>query len=590
MRKKQIIAMALVAALSTSMLTGCGGDSGSGGSIDTSGKSTDFTFLITTAITQNNYSDYDDNPIAQWWAAQEWDADGDGKGVSMNIDYWAPATGSESDYVNTLVSTGEYPDVMPLIYASKSAGAMYEEDMVLDLTDYIEAYMPNYKAYMAAHPEFRYTNHVDGEDKYIQLYILNEDYLSNPWAGLMYRRDWLVKFGTNPQTGEAFTGEWKDGEWTDDVVFPSGGASPVYISDWEWMFGIFETALEMQGMADGYVMQLPYQGMHTTGDIVSGFNTGAILNYDGDGKVVCDAASEGLRAYVECMSNWYSKGWIDEAFAERAGDMFFMIDMASVYTGTVGLWYGMSSQLENGLAGDGTNPWTADAVVYAAATPINDVYGDASVQGHEPALFYQDPLLSSSFVITDKAKDKDIATLLTAIDYFYSPEGSAVFSFGLSDKMMAESEGKPWHDFYVSVGQENGNYTMDGDTVIVDQAIVADNDLAEVTCGKRMLGMSRIKDVDYGYTQTRLANFAQWTKYKSTAGILTDVTGQLASADVTKYNVFFSNANTCIAQWLPAFITGKYDVKDDAQWEQYVSELNALDPDSVVNALNAIIE
>ena len=75
----------------------------------------------------------------------------------------------------------------------------------------------------------------------------------------MYRRDWLVNYGTNPQTGEAFSGEWKDGEWTDNVVFPSGGTDPVYISDWEWMFDIFETALQMQGMTDGYVMQLPSQ-------------------------------------------------------------------------------------------------------------------------------------------------------------------------------------------------------------------------------------------------------------------------------------------------------------------------------------------
>ena len=27
----------------------------------------------------------------------------------------------------------------------------------------------------------------------------------------MYRRDWIVKYGTNPVTGEAFTGGYTDG-------------------------------------------------------------------------------------------------------------------------------------------------------------------------------------------------------------------------------------------------------------------------------------------------------------------------------------------------------------------------------------------
>lgn len=549
--------------------------------------STDFTFLISAAITEGYYDDYNDNPVAQWWQDQEWDADGDGEGTAITVDFWAPTTGAESDYVNTLIATEEYPDVMAMGYASESANALYEEGMILDLTDYIDEYMPNYKAYMEAHPEYLYTNNADGEDKYLQLYVLNEDYLDDPWGGLMYRRDWLVTYGTNPETGEAFTGEWVDGEWVDDVVFPSGGTDPVYISDWEWMFEIFAEAIEAQGMTDGYVLQIPYQGVHTTGDIVSGFNTGAVLNYDSDGNVVFDSTSEGFRAYVECLTTWYANGWVDTAFAERSGDMFYLTDAASVYSGTVGLWYGLNSQLLDGLAGDGSNPWTANAVVYAAATPINDVYGDESVQNVEPTVFYQDALLSTSFVITDKAADKDIATLLTAIDYFYSEEGSAVFTFGFSDEMLAELEGTSYYDFYVELGLENGAYQMDGDTIMVEQAVL--DELSMVTSGKRMLGMSKVENIDRGYSETKTTCLEQWTKYTATGNLATDVTGQLSADDLSAYNVLYSDANTTIAQWLPAFITGKYDVTNDDDWNLYVSEMDALGADAVVDALNAVI-
>lgn len=596
---KQAAALMLGTTMIAASIAGCGGGDGgqkpSGGdgagsaeAVDTVGKSTDFTFLITTAITQNQYDDYDKNPVAQWWMSQEWDADGDGTGTPLNIDFWAPTSGAESDYVNTLVSTEEYPDVMAMLYSSESANELYEEGMALDLTAYVDKYMPNYKAYMEAHPEFLYTNKVDGEDKIIQLYILNEDYLTNPWAGFCYRRDWIVQFGSNPETGEAFSGEWKDGEWTDNVVFPSGNTDPVYISDWEWMFEIFATAQSALGMTDGYVVQLPYQGAQTTGDLVSGFNTGVVLNYDADGKAVFSGVSDGMRAYVECISNWYSKGWVDEAFAERAGDLFFMIDAASVYSGQVGLWYGMTSQLLNNLAGDGQNPWTADAVVYAAATPINDVYGDASVQNVEPTVFYQDPLLSSSFVITDKAADKDIATLLTALDYFYSEEGSAVFSFGFSDEMLAGMEGTDWYNFYVENGLENGTWTKDGDNYVLNQAIIVDPDLADVTSCKRVLGMSKVNNVDRGHTETMLHSLAELTKYKATGNILADVTSQLSASDQTAQNVLWTDAGTCMAQWLPMFANGTYDVTNDDDWAQYVQAMEALNYQAVVDAINEV--
>ena len=593
-RTQRIMALLLGTALMAGTLAGCGGGAGAGGTtevedINTVGKSTEFTFMTNTAIPDDvDYDDYDDNPIATYWTSLEWDADGDGEGTTLDIDFWSPTAGSERDYVNTLLSTGEYPDIMPLTFSSEGASEMYEEGMVLDLTEFIDAYMPNYKAYMEKHPEIMFTNRVDGEDKYLQLYYVNEDVSTNPWGGLMYRRDWIVDYGTNPQTGEPFTGEWQGEEWVDDVVFPSGNTDPVYISDWEWMLDIFDKAMEAQGMTDGYAVQLPYQGVYTTGNMISGFNSGVFVNYGEDGMAELSSDSEGFRAYVECMTNWFANGWIDPHFAERASDMFYLIDAASVYSGQVGAWYGLTSQLMNGLAGDGSNPWTANAVVYGAASPINDVYGDESVQNHEPDLFYQDSLIPQAFVVTDMAVDKDIATLLTAIDYFYSEEGSVIFSFGLSDAML--EEGVPGADYYNSIGLDKATYVQEGDVIKTDEALLSNTAIAEATTGTRMVGMQRTNNVDRGFSETKQHSVDEWLKYTSTKGFLLDVTGQLSPDGLTAYNNFNTNADTVIAQWIPQFIMGAYDVTDDADWQLYVDEIQALNPDEVVDALNEVLE
>lgn len=608
------LALALCATMLTGMFAGCGGktDSGNSGNTtgtesgsdsssvpDTSGKDTDFTMLALTAITLDQYDDYDEYPAIEYWEDMEWDAKGDGNAVKLDWDIWAPTAGSESDYVNTLIATGDYPDVLNLQFASESAGQLYEDGWTLDLTDYVNAYMPNYKAWLAEHPEFIATNEVDGEQKYIQIYSGNKD-LANPWGGYMYRRDWIVNYGTNPETGEAFHGEWvekEDGtkDWVDDVVFPSGNTDPIYISDWEWMMNIFKGYVD--GLAangvDGYCMQLPYQGAMLTGDLLTGFGgIGGGMYLDADGNIAFGATSEGMRAYTECMTNWYKNGWIDPSFAERAGDMFFMIDATTIYTGSCGLWYGLTSQLLDGLAGDGSNPLTANAVVYACASPINDEYGDASVQNIKPTTYYSAGYLGASWVVTDKAEDKDIASLLTAIDYFYSDEGSLLFSKGISDEIMASASGdEDWYQKYVDLDLPNGAYAMGEDGMpVIDSSLIYDNEnRSEAALAFRLCGIARNQD-ERGYSDTMKKQFETWTMYEDSGQIQNDITSQLSAEDATAYSTMSSDFQTAVAQWLPQYIMGTYDVTDDAAWENFCAEIDALDWQFSQAALQAVVD
>ena len=106
------------------------------------------------------------------------------------------------------------------------------EHMILDITDYVMQYMPNYRAYFERHPEYagRETMLVNGERRYLCLYQLDE-VTPEAWGGMVYRRDWIVKYGKDAD-GNSFSGEWgEDGNWTDNVVFPSGEVFPKYVSD-----------------------------------------------------------------------------------------------------------------------------------------------------------------------------------------------------------------------------------------------------------------------------------------------------------------------------------------------------------------------
>lgn len=606
-KSKTALALATVLTAST-LLAACGGGSdgtggnsgGAGGnsadgSTNTSGLSTDFTFLTSMSFTGNAFiDDYNDNPTIKYWLNTEWNADGEGRKIS--VEFWNPPAGSEADYVNTMVSTGDYPDVMSLSFSSETAMDLYEDGIALDLTDYVEQYMPNYLAYIESHEGYdkKMTNAVDGERRYIQLFAVN-DSPGDPWGGLMYRRDWIVKYGTNPESGAAFTGAWEGDSWVDDVVFPSGNTNPVYISDWEWMLDIFQTALEDMGVTDGYAVQLPYTGAEGTGDLMSGFGgIGSLFYYSGDNTIDYGTASDGMRAYIKCMNTWYNNGWVNKNFAENANDMFFMVDIASVYSGKVGAWYGLQANLLNALdsgSGDESDPLNG-AVVFAAASPINDMYGDASVQNTEPTVIYTDPMLIGSYIITNKAKDKDIAALVTAIDYLYSDEGCGIYAFGFSDTQMAELQDPQ----YIEWGLGNGAFSLrdneDGSvTVILDPLIANDvDDLQESASMRRTLGMER-KNVDRGYSECMLYNLDIWKTYENTGTVQDDLVNQMSADETTAYNVGRTNLMTTMAVWLPQFIDNSLDIDDDSDWQMYCDEVNASDPESVrvslENTLNA---
>lgn len=564
--KKRLTALTLAWLMLVGVLAGCGGGAGAG-------DDTTFSWWIYSGANSNFYTDYQENPAVQYTLSRTYGPED----KKVALEFWTPAPGKEADNYSTMLVSGDLPDLIDMVICDP-APIMVEKGYAMDITEYVERNMPNYVALV--HSNDTYLKNavfmVDGVEHYYCL----ENFLDKPedvFQGFQYRRDWIVKYGTNPQTGAAFTGGFTDENdpdaWTDDVVFPSGGPDPIYISDWEWMFEIFEKAMADQGIDDSYCMSLYYPGFTWSGGLLSCFGGGVNVWYqDENGKVHFGGDEKYFRAYLECMHTWYEKGWLDQDFYQRTSDAFYQIDETAVRQGKVGMFNGEQSKL-GGRMDMNDGGFTEGIFVKAAPYPINDIYGDADCQGKAPNCVMGGEIVGGGVLITPKAAEKDLDTLCAYFDQFYAEEGALIKTLGLNADQVAEFTD---NTFYNDYNMPNGCYFVnDEGKYEKDPVLAQDSGGLGVACGfNKAPGLQLVENVDLGLADTFQSSLDLWVKYPNTGFFQGTITTNMMSTedsqacDEVRSRVLEYMTNNAVN-----FITGEKDITSDDDWGVWCKSL-----------------
>ena len=132
---KRILSVGLMAAVALTLVVGCGGkgddgkaDGNGGGDVagedEFAGKDANFTWWIYKTDSNGEYYEtYEETAVAQFINQQYWNVKDGGIGTEENgrqlkFSYLVPITGSESDNFNTMMGTGEYPEILDLVVSS----------------------------------------------------------------------------------------------------------------------------------------------------------------------------------------------------------------------------------------------------------------------------------------------------------------------------------------------------------------------------------------------------------------------------------------------------------------------------------------
>ncbi len=649
---KRFLAGALSALLAVGLLAGCGGNAddkkgsdGKGseeGSKGGSGITAEFTWWLYTHDGQGMYyEDYEDSPVVQYVNQQYWDIENggiaeEGNGNRLHLSFLTPITGEERNNFNTMLSTGDYPEMFVLHAATESPQAMCESGILMEVTEYVEKYMPNYLAYLDANPELKPLVTVKSDDGKIHYYSIHSfvDGVEDPWQGTCYRRDWVVKYAQPTEYVWDWDSEyvkenghpevtplekavrenklegWKKNEvtkftsdcgenpaedYTDNVIFPSGKSDPITISDWEWMFEAFEKAIDERGWSgdsNSYAYSIPYSGYSAMGDLTSSFGGGTGSYYVKDGEVVYDGTSENFKTYLECVGNWYEKGWLDSQFSTRASDAFYQINSAGVNQGKVGMWCGMISSLGTAIRVSCQNEEDmVDAYVMGCALPINDMYGTEAQMYQEPDAMYQASRKGTGIGITSKAEEKseeELATLFTYLDWAYTMEGARTIRLGLTAEQLASVTLDP--DLYAEYDVKSAyEVTENEEGVTVYKANVdKSSTLFNATIGQRMdIGLKPTTNANYivdtGNPKVNQDAVDVWKKYLNTGNVL--VYSQLLNAEEAEgYSKITTALTDYQAQTIPNVINGSMS------WEDYVEGVNTLKPEAALEYLQKYVD
>lgn len=360
----------------------------------------------------------------------------------------------------------------------------------------------------------------------------------------------------------------------------------------------FDKALQDKGFksdSDAYCISVYYPGYFAMGDLVSSFGGGSgIWSKDADQNVYFSGTTDGFKTYLECMNNWNSKGWLDSKFETRASDMFFSINQNGTAQGKVGMWYGLASNLADNIRVSCTDEEDQkNAFVMGCAVPINDVYGTEAEKYKEPDSFYQGSRIAGRIGITEKAEDKDLAALLTCLDWMYTREGALVRSFGLSKEQLESAEIE--NNVYEEVGLKDGAYTVSEDesgktvyTLNYNGSADYGNalKLTRMVVGMELTGAGADLDyvLDKGESKTVTAALEQWTQYTSTANMM-DYNNQLTEEENKTYTEINQKVSDYMAQKVPSLIKEGLD-----GWNDYVKGMEELDVDKVTEIYTGVVK
>lgn len=403
MKRKNVLAIVLAAALSAGMLTGCGESQVSN---DTAAvkesqaaekaaeeEAWDGTYPVETDVELSFYTsqrglmkssayvDFNDVPFYKGLSEQ----------TGIAIDWQTIAEGADPQVAyNLLLQEKELPSIIWGDYGASPSLAeeLYESGLIYDLTEYLPVYAPDYWKWLNE-DEANMAAAKTEDGKILAFYFVRESDFNITYIGPIVRQDWLDECGLD---------------------------TPVTLEDWENVLRAFK---------DKYGAQLSF-----TSDFSKKFGlangTGAFTSlilgyYVEDGQIKCANTQDEWKDYLEVLHRWYAEGLISPDFVTED----YTTLRAKVLNNEVGITFGPMSQLTIYISD--AEAENTGAQWGGLSYPRTEAGAATTAVQTDSQLLYN----KAGAVITTSCTEEELIAALKFLNYGYSEEGSMYWNFGV---------------------------------------------------------------------------------------------------------------------------------------------------------------
>lgn len=420
MRKKLmkgITAALLSVSMSGMMLVGCGAKSAESSAASSGGNSqsasasssaesetaADFTYPMDTNTTLTYWCDLNTNVAANYANLGETPF---GKGLMENtgvdIEFMHPPTGQGEEQFNLMLADGDLPDLLEYHWMNYTGGPekAISDGYIYELTDIINDYCPNLKAYLEKNPDIDRMVKTDEGHYYMFPFIRGDEQL-RVTLGLMVRQDWLDELGLEV---------------------------PTTMDEWHEVLTQFK---EKKGA------QAPFSYEYTMGSLTDdnpfcyAFDACRNFYLGTDGQVHYGAVEDGYKQYLETMHQWYVEGLIDPDIATQQFDQV----SAKMTNGTSGA--------SIGWAGSRMGVWTTAALETDPKYALSPAPVPTLKKGEKAAMGQIDNAVPNQGGVAITTSCKNVEAAARLLDWAYSDEGHMFYNFGVEGESYTLEAGEP---------------------------------------------------------------------------------------------------------------------------------------------------
>jgi putative aldouronate transport system substrate-binding protein len=314
--------------------------------------------------------------------------------TNIHINWVTVSVSSANEKFGLMLSSSELPDIIYGAGLADYPGGSekgVEDGFLLDCTDLVNQYMPNYRGFIDADPALK-KEVITDSGKYIGIYGLNSSDTTiegeKEFAGLAVRKDILDSLKLDVPSTIA---EWHDALTT---AKNSGMAKPLLLTQ---------------------------NGYGFTGSFITAFGIYPEF-YQTDGTVKYGALEDGYKNWLDTMRQWYAEGLIDPDFMSNptgiADAQNIMNDTSLAFT-TIWTYTSNGAVLNRLTANENCN-------ITAVPNPVMK-------EGDTPYVIKSSTGASGNpAYITSGCKDPELAAMW--LDYQYTHEGMLTNFYGIENE------------------------------------------------------------------------------------------------------------------------------------------------------------